>query len=204
VLVVHGTVSPVAVGSFAAALRDEHGVCLIDAPLSGGTAGARTGTLSVMAGGERAVADRLAPLFAHYARTLRYLGPSGSGALAKACNQIVVAGTVTAVSEALLLARRTGVDPAALVDILRGGLADSEVLRQKAGKWLDDDFGEGGSAANQLKDLEFALELSSARGLRLPLTRTVAGLFNEMVERGDGALDHTGVIRTIARQPDPG
>ncbi|RJT96645.1 NAD(P)-dependent oxidoreductase [Arthrobacter frigidicola] len=197
ILVVHGTVSPTAVARLAARLAEEDGVDLIDAPLSGGTVGAREGTLSVMIGGNRIVADSLLPVFAHIGQTVRYLGSSGSGALAKACNQIVVAGTVAAVSEAMLLGRTAGLDLELLRELLQGGLARTAVVEQKGEKWIHEDFAEGGSAANQLKDLRFIAESAAANGLVLPTTAGVSRLFERMVADGDGALDHTGVYRTL-------
>lgn len=197
ILVVHGTVSPVAVARLAETLAEEHGVCVIDAPLSGGTVGAEAGTLSVMVGGDRAVAETLLPLFACLGRTVRYLGPSGSGALAKACNQIVVAGTVAAVSEAMLLARSAGLDPEVVRELLQGGLARTAVLEQKGDKWIHEDFRSGGSATNQLKDLRFIAEAAESNGLALPTIAAVTRLFEQMIAAGDGELDHTGVYRTL-------
>lgn len=197
VLVIHGTVSPTAVQEFARHCAERHRVAVLDAPLSGGTVGARAGTLSVMVGGDEAVAAELGAVFRVYGRTIRYLGPSGSGALAKACNQVVVAATVAAVSEALAMARAGGLDERVLVELLGNGLAGSRILEQKAEKWLSDDFAEGGSARNQLKDLRFAREAASRLGLPLSVTDAVAELFEAMVERGDGDLDHTGVLRTV-------
>ena len=107
---------------------------------------------------------------------MRYMGPSGSGETAKACNQIIVAATVTAVSEAMLLfARTSGLDLHALMEILGlGGLARSEVLAQKGDKWIAEDYTPGGSATNQLKDLRFIEESAHrAHGLRLPVTDAV-------------------------------
>lgn len=198
-LVVHGTVSPVAVADFAQRMQAEHGVYVVDAPLSGGTVGAEAGTLSIMAGGEPDVVHQLTTLFAHLGSTIRYLGPSGSGAMAKACNQIVVAGTVAAVSEAMLLARTAGLDLGVVREILQGGLARSEVLAQKGDKWINQDFSAGGSARNQLKDLNFISQAAEANGLSLPTTSAVTRLFAQMVADGDGELDHTGVYLTIKR-----
>ncbi|MBC3763208.1 gluconokinase, GntK/IdnK-type [Quadrisphaera oryzae] len=198
VLVVHGTVSPVAVAAFAARMLVDHGVHVLDAPLSGGTAGARDATLSVMVGGDAADFSRAAPVFAAIGTTVRHLGPSGSGAMAKACNQVVVAGTVTLVSEAMLLARSGGLDPAVLLELLLGGLARSAVLEQKGRNWVDEDFTPGGSARNQLKDLRFIADAARAGGLDLPATAVVTSLFEEVVDRGDGDLDHTGVYRALA------
>jgi 3-hydroxyisobutyrate dehydrogenase-like beta-hydroxyacid dehydrogenase len=196
-LVIHGTVSPVAVAELAADLYLEHRIRVLDAPLSGGTVGAEAGTLSVMVGGNRATAERTLPLFDHMGTTIRYLGESGSGALAKACNQIVVAGTIAAVSESMLLARTAGLDLTVLQELLQGGLAHSEVVAQKGSKWIDEDFTAGGSAVNQLKDLRFIREAADARSLTLPTTQQVTRLFDRMVADGDGELDHTGVYLTI-------
>lgn len=197
VLVVHGTVSPVAVADFARRMQTDRGVIVVDAPLSGGTVGAEAGTLSIMVGGDPDVVDSLNSLFRYVGSTIRYLGPSGSGAMAKACNQIVVAGTVAAVSESMLLARQAGLDLAVMREILQGGLARTEVLAQKGDKWLHEDFSEGGSAKNQLKDLGFIAQAAEANGLSLPTTSAVTDLFARMVADGLGELDHTGVYLTI-------
>jgi 2-hydroxy-3-oxopropionate reductase len=194
VLVVHGTVSPVAVAALAERLAHE-GITVIDAPLSGGTIGATEGRLSVMVGGDRATAERLMPVFAAFGTTVRYLGRSGSGALAKLCNQVVVASTVAAIAEATVLARSGGLDLETVFELLGGGLANSEVLRQKGSRYIDSDFVGGGSAKNQVKDLRFV----ASSGIPLPLTAAVTELFETMVDDGDGALDHTGVVATIER-----
>lgn len=198
ILVVHGTVSPVAVARLAETLAREHNVIVIDAPLSGGTVGAEAGTLSVMVGGDRAVAETLLPVFACVGRIVRYLGTSGSGALAKACNQIVVAGTVAAISEAMLLARSAGLDLELVQELLQGGLARTAVLEQKGEKWMHGDFTPGGSASNQLKDLHFIAEAAEANDLVLPTIAAVTSLFEQMIAAGDGDLDHTGIYATIA------
>ncbi|MCJ1686955.1 NAD(P)-dependent oxidoreductase [Rathayibacter sp. VKM Ac-2927] len=205
VLVVHGTVSPIAVAALARRLAAEHGVQVVDAPLSGGTVGARDATLSIMVGGADEPVARVLPVFERLGRTVRHLGPSGAGATAKLCNQIVVAGTVAVVSEALLLARSAGLDPATVVELLQGGLARTAVLEQKSRKWLDEDFAAGGSARNQLKDLRFVAESAAAEGVALPTTAAVTALFERMIAEGDGDLDHTGVHRTLAglaRRPE--
>jgi 2-hydroxy-3-oxopropionate reductase len=87
-----------------------------------------------------------------------------------------------------------------MLELLQGGLADSAVLRQKGQRWINSDFAGGGSAQNQLKDLRFILDAAATEGLELPLSSTVRGLFDEMVAQGDGALDHTGIERTLARR----
>ncbi|MET3936492.1 NAD(P)-dependent oxidoreductase [Arthrobacter sp. OAP107] len=197
VLVIHGTVSPVAVALFAEDCRSRYGVTVVDAPLSGGTIGAEEGRLSTMAGGPRGTVERLLPLFGLYSSTVVWFGETGAGSTAKACNQIVVSATVTALAEAMAVATATGLDPEKVQSILAGGLANSEVLRQKGRRWIDGDFEGGGSAKNQLKDLNFIGEIAKDAGVELPLSASVRGAFELMVEAGDGDLDHTGIYRTI-------
>jgi len=198
VLVVCGTVSPVGVAALSEALL-EVGVQVVDAPLSGGVAGAEVGTLSVMVGGAADAVDRAWDVLALIGTTVRHLGPVGAGQVAKACNQVVVGATVAALSEALVLAGSAGIDRAQLLELLAGGLANSEVLRQKRDRWLHDDFDGGGSARNQLKDLRFVAETAADRHLRLPLAGTLLEVFEQMVEDGDGDLDHAGVERSLLR-----
>jgi 2-hydroxy-3-oxopropionate reductase len=198
VLVVHGTVSPVAVARLASRLAGL-GVDLIDAPLSGGVAGAQSGALSVMVGGADDAVARAWPVLSLVGSTVRHLGPSGSGQVAKACNQVVVAATLAALSEALVLADAAGIDRALLLELLGGGLAGSELLRQKRDRWLNGDFTGGGSSTNQLKDLRFVVATAAAHGLALPVASTVRQVFEQVVADGDGALDHSGVELSLAR-----
>lgn len=199
VLVIHGTVSPLAVAAFAADCQLTHGVTVIDAPLSGGTIGAEEGRLSIMVGGPRDVAEQLGPLFDLYSSTVVWFGNTGAGSTVKACNQIVVAATVTALSEAMALAEVSGLDLEKVQSILAGGLADSEVLRQKGRRWLDADFGGGGSAKNQLKDLMFISEAAADVGLSLPVSASLRNAFQTMISSGLGELDHTGIYLSIRR-----
>lgn len=197
VLVVHGTVSPVAVAEFAEDCRRDYGLTVLDAPLSGGTIGAEEGRLSTMVGGPPDVVGRLTPLFELYSSTVVLFGKTGAGSTVKACNQIVVAATVTALAEAMALAATTGLDLQKVQSILAGGLANSEVLRQKGGRWIHADFEGGGSAKNQLKDLSFIAEIAKDAGLELPLSTSVRDAFEVMIAAGDGDLDHTGIYRSI-------
>jgi len=199
VLVVHGTVSPVAARSLANDLWRDHRVQVVDAPMSGGVPGAERGSLSLMVGGDRSTVDSLAPVFAAVAETVVYLGASGSGQLAKACNQVVVAGTIAAWCEALRLAECHGLTRADLLAALAGGLAASEVLNQKRERWLHEDFTGGGSARNQLKDLVFAREAADSAGAPSEVTRLLLNQFRRMVADGDGNLDHSGLIRTFGK-----
>ena len=200
VLVVHGTVSAIAMRAFAEGLRREHGVRVVDAPMSGGVPGAERCALSLMVGGDPADVEALAPVFAAIATTVVHFGPIGSGQLAKACNQVVVAGTIAALCEALCLADHYGLPRADLLSALAGGLAGSTVLDQKRERWLREDFAGGGSARNQLKDLRFAREAAEAAGAPSELSALLHEQFDRMVAAGDGDLDHSGLLRTIAAE----
>ena len=197
VLVIHGTVSPVAVAAFADNCLRNHGVTVIDAPLSGGTIGADEGRLSAMVGGPRDVVEQVEPLFRLYSATVAWFGEAGAGSTVKACNQIVVAATVTALSEAMALAAASGLDLEQVQSVLAGGLANSEVLRQKGQRWIDADFEGGGSAKNQLKDLRFISEVAAGAGLTLPVAGSLLTAFQSMVSAGHGDLDHTGIYLGI-------
>lgn len=197
VLVIHGTVSPTAVTAFAAHCKSRYGVVIIDAPLSGGIIGAEQGRLSIMTGGPQGVVQWLTPLFGLYGSTVMWFGEAGAGAIAKACNQIVVAATVTALSESMALAKASGLDLEKVQAILKGGLANSEVLQQKGGRWITGDFDGGGSARNQLKDLRFVTDAAGDAGLALPVANTLKSAFETMVTEGLGDLDHTGIYLSI-------
>jgi 3-hydroxyisobutyrate dehydrogenase-like beta-hydroxyacid dehydrogenase len=197
ILVIHGTVSPVAVAEFAEDCRRDWGVTVLDAPLSGGTIGAEEGRLSIMVGGPAGEVERVRPLFELYGSTVVRFGATGAGSTVKACNQVVVAATVTALAEAMALASTAGLDLGKVQSVLSGGLANSEVLTQKGRRWIDQDFEGGGSAKNQLKDLNFVAEIAADLALELPLSMSVKGAFEKMISAGDGDLDHTGIYRTL-------
>lgn len=197
ILVIHGTVSPVAVAEFADDCLRSWGLTVVDAPLSGGTIGAEEGRLSIMVGGPRGAVETVGPLFALYGSTIVWFGETGAGSTVKACNQIVVAATVTALAEAMALASSAGLDLEKVQSVLSGGLANSEVLAQKGRRWIDQDFEGGGSAKNQLKDLRFIAETAGHKGLKLPLATCLESAFEDMIATGDGDLDHTGIYRTI-------
>jgi 2-hydroxy-3-oxopropionate reductase len=198
VLVVMGTVSPVGVRALGARLEPA-GVSVVDAPVSGGDVGAEQATLSIMAGGRPQDVARVRPLLEAMGTTVDHLGPLGAGQLAKACNQIVVAATITALSEALVLARSGGLDARRVFAVLGGGLAGSRVLEVKGPKLLGGDFRPGGAAAFQHKDLGFALAAAAAEGVALPLTALVDQLYGAAVSSGFGDDDHSVVVRVIER-----
>ncbi len=196
ILVVMGTVSPVAVAEWAQQVG-KHGVRIVDAPVSGGVPGAEKRQLSIMVGGDKDDVNPVLGMLSAMGTTVRHLGPVGSGQLAKACNQIVVAATLSALGEALAMARAGGIDFETLLDLLGGGLAGSEVLRQKKQRWIEGDYAGGGSCTNQLKDLRFCLETAQQFDIELPVTQVTTRLFEEVTRHGDGPLDHSAVLRVL-------
>ena len=192
------TVSPVRVAALAADLA-ERGVTVLDAPMSGGVAGAEAGTLSIRIGGPAATVAELDPLFHLIGTTVVRLGDVGAGSLAKACNQMVVAGTLTALAEAMVLAERSGLDRSAVLDILGAGLAASEVLTQKKRALATDDFTPSGPARYLLKDLTFARDAAAARDTALPQLDVLRSLFDTLVTDGEGDADSAVVLDTLRR-----
>ncbi|GAB3402443.1 NAD(P)-dependent oxidoreductase [Schumannella luteola] len=197
-VVVLSTTSPAKVRGFAARAAAS-GLAVVDAPMSGGDAGAREARLSLMVGGDAAELEAVRPLLETFATTIRHLGPVGAGAAGKLANQLVVAGTLAALAEALDLARRADVDDVALVDLLRGGLASSAVLDLKADKLLGRHYELGGSTANQVKDLVYATGLADELGAELRLSRAALDLYRRAVDAGFGQQDHAAVQEILRR-----
>lgn len=167
-----------------------HGVRVLDAPMSGGVAGAAAGSLSLMVGGAEADVARARPVLEIIGGTLTHLGELGAGSVTKLCNQIVVAGTLASLGEAFGLARAGGIDPTQLAQVLGGGLAASEVLRQKQDKLLNRDYSLGGSTDNQVKDLLYASAAMDAADVPARLLPVLLAAFQELVDRGAGQQDH--------------
>jgi 2-hydroxy-3-oxopropionate reductase len=199
ILVVMGTVSPVAMVELAKELTAK-GIHTIDAPVSGGDVGAQEATLSIMVGASQQEFDTVLPFFKSIGKTIRLLGPVGSGQIAKACNQIIVGVNLTALGEAITLARKSGLDVSALFDILSGGMANSQALQLKREKIESGNFTPGGLSRFQLKDLNIVLESASSLEVDLPVTGIVTQLYSDLVQNGDGELDHSAIIREIERR----
>jgi len=196
VVVVMGTTSPTDLRAWAARAA-ERGAVVVDAPVSGGDVGAATGRLSVMVGGDDDAVARLMPLFGVLGTVVRHLGPVGSGQVAKACNQAVVATTLAVLGEAVVLAERSGLDVEALLDVLGSGLAGSRALEVKREKLLSRDFTPGGLSVNQHHDLGFALASAREVGVATPVTAAVDQLFGAMRWTGRGGDDHSGVLQVL-------
>jgi len=170
------------------------GAGFMDAPVSGGEVGARDGRLTIMAGGSESDFARAVPYFEVLGRSHTHIGPVGAGQVAKCANQTIVALTLTAVAEALVFAEKGGADPARTREALLGGFAGSRILELHGRRMIDNAFEPGGRARTQLKDLEQTLEFASEVGIRMPLLERDTELWREMVERGWGDLDQSGIM----------
>ena len=183
-----------------AELMRERGLHHLDAPVSGGTKGAETGSLAIMAGGDEAVFTRAVSVLSAMGRPVR-VGPDGSGQLSKLANQTIVAVTIGVVAEAMLLAEKGGADPAAIRDALKGGFADSVILQQHGERMTTNNFEPGGLSRMQLKDINNALEEAGQHELILPLTKQVKTRYTTLIEEMDGAdTDHSALYLELLRQ----
>jgi 2-hydroxy-3-oxopropionate reductase len=173
------------------------GIGMLDAPVSGGDVAAEEGTLSIMVGGEETDFARAYPLFEAMGGTIVHVGESGAGQVTKAANQIVVALVLEAVSEALVLGSRAGVEPSKLIEVLSGGLAANRAMEVKRDKLLGHDFQPGGKVEFHHKDLGIALEAGREYGVSLPVTAIVDQMFGELKSRGRGGWDHSALLTLI-------
>jgi 2-hydroxy-3-oxopropionate reductase len=187
------TISPIITRTLAAQLAEED-ITMLDAPVSGGDAGAVAGTLSIMVGGDETAFKRCQPIFEVLGKTIVHAGESGAGQVVKACNQIVVAGIIEAVCEALLLGSKAGIDPANILRVLNGGLAANRVIDVRGASMIAHDFTPGGRLRLHHKDLGFALELARTNGVSLPFTALIDQMFAALEARGCGDLDHSALL----------
>ena len=172
----------------------ELGVNYLDAPVSGGTKGAENGTLAIMVGGERSVFKKVKNVFAPMGRAV-FVGPTGSGQLAKLANQAIVAITIGAVAEATLLLEEGGADVGAVRDALLGGFADSTILQQHGKRMSERNFDPGGPSRLQLKDLQNILAEAKALNVDLPFSIAAHDRFSRLVNSLDGSeLDHSALF----------
>lgn len=201
VVVVMSSVSPQAVQAFGndVAQASSGNAAVLDAPVSGGTVGAENGTLAIMAGGADAAFGRVLPVLESVGATVRLLGPLGSGSLAKACNQLLVGTTTAALAEAAELAERSGMDVAALFEVLGGGLAGSAVLEIVGPRIAAKDYAPTGPAKFMHKDLGFVLESAAAAGSAVPMATAGHALYGTLKEQGLGEQDLAVVRESISR-----
>ena len=177
----------------------ERGLRVLDAPVSGGEPGAKNATLSIMVGGSEADFAAAKPLFDIVGKTIMHVGPSGSGQTVKAANQLIVAGNIELLAEAITFLQAYGVDIDAAVKVLGGGLAGSAVLDQKAQKMLDRNFDPGFRIALHHKDLGIVTAAAREAGVVTPLGAVVALLMASAMANGDGGLDHSGLLLGVER-----
>lgn len=189
------TISPI-VARELATLAGESGVGMLDAPVSGGEVGASEAQLSIMVGGSDADFERAKPLFDVMGSAL-LVGPAGAGQVVKACNQIVVALNIEAVSEALVVGSKAGVDPALIIEALQGGLAASRVMETKARNFLEHDFKPGFRIDLHRKDLGIALATAREYGASAPVTALVDQMLAELQAKGHGAEDHSAILTAL-------
>jgi 2-hydroxy-3-oxopropionate reductase len=175
----------------------ERGVGVLDAPVSGGDVGARDATLSIMIGGEQSDVERAQPLFEALGTTIVHVGEHGAGQVVKACNQVVVGITFAAVSEALVLGSKAGVEPEKILDVLGGGLAANRVMEMRRKNFLEHDFTPGFRIDLHHKDLNIALETGDAYGVPLPVTALVQQYLRTLRAKGHGGDDHSGMLLLV-------
>jgi 2-hydroxy-3-oxopropionate reductase len=190
------TISPVVTREIAEQ-AGERGIGWVDAPVSGGDVGAREATLSIMAGGSEEDFARAKPLFEALGKTIVHVGPVGAGQVVKACNQVVVALTIEAVSEALVLGSKAGVDPATIIEVLSGGMAANKVMEVRGPNFLEHDFSPGFRVDLHHKDLGIALQTAREYGVALPNTAAVEQMLQALRSNGRGDQDHSALLTHI-------
>ena len=187
------TISPLVSQKVAQALAPK-GVRMLDAPVSGGEKGAIDGALSIMVGGDQDVFDSVLPILQAMGKTITRLGPLGFGGFTKLANQIIVAVNLTALGEALTLAKKAGLDRELTLKALAGGLAGSKCLEQKTSNYVAGSYKPGFKIDLHFKDLGLIMESARALGVPLPATAVVQELFSALRVKGRGELDHSAVI----------
>jgi 3-hydroxyisobutyrate dehydrogenase len=190
------TIDPTATRGFAARLAAQ-GIGFLDAPVTGGSEGARNATLAILVGGDPAQVERARPVLAAIGRTITHFGPVGAGQAAKAVNQVILAGTYLGVAEGLVLALKAGLDPEQVVAALSTGAAQSWVLANRSGRMLANDYPLGFRVALHLKDLGIALSMARETGAALPVAALAAQLEAGLVAQGHADDDMSALARTI-------
>ncbi len=180
-------------------IAEKADVSFLDAPVSGGQAGAENGVLTVMIGGEQAAFDKAKPVIMSFARAAELMGSVGAGQLTKMVNQICIAGLVQGLSEGLNFAQRAGLDGHKVVDVISKGAAGSWQMENRGNTMLDDQFDFGFAVDWMLKDLSICLEEADRNGSQLPVTRLVNEFYGEVQAMGGGRWDTSSLIRRFTR-----
>ncbi|MFL9903084.1 2-hydroxy-3-oxopropionate reductase [Paraburkholderia fungorum] len=190
------SISPMATRDFAARVR-ERGAEYLDAPVSGGEVGAKAGSLTIMVGGSQASFDAVKPYFDLMGKNVSLIGEVGAGQVCKVANQVIVAATIEAVGEALLLASKAGVDAEKVRQALMGGFASSRILEVHGERMTKRTFNPGFRIELHQKDLNLALSTAQALGVSLPNTATCQALFSACTAHGGKAWDHAAMVRAL-------
>lgn len=190
------TISPVVTRNIAEKIHSQ-GAQMLDAPVSGGEEGAVEGTLSIMVGGEKDVFKDNLEILEVMGNKVTYVGESGAGQIAKASNQIVVALSLGAVGEALVLAEKAGVDPEKVAEAIKGGAADCWALNARSDKMLEGEYEPGFKSSYHYKDLGIIMDTAREYGSILPLSHLVHELFGSLQQKGRGDYDHSGIASII-------
>jgi 2-hydroxy-3-oxopropionate reductase len=196
VLIDMETIAPPVARAVASRLH-ERGVDMLDAPVSGGPAGAQQATLSIMAGGRKDVFQRMRPLFECLGTTIVHMGDHGAGQTTKACNQLALLVAAEGAAEALTLARASGLDPAKVREVMLGGVAASRVLELFGKRMVERDFAAGIESRLYHKDLDIVLALAHGLGQALPAASQVMQHINALIGRGDGANDLSALVQIV-------
>jgi 2-hydroxy-3-oxopropionate reductase len=199
VVIDHSTIDPDGARRLAASLKARD-IDMLDAPVSGGAAIAEAGTLSIMAGGDETVLDRVRPILECYGATIVHIGPSGAGQVAKACNQICTIVNMLGAAEAMLLAERAGVDANKVKDVMMTGFGGSRMLGLQAPKMLRRDFDGKVESRLHYKDIHIVLAMARALGIELPGSSAAADVLSKLQNRG-GAKQDSAAIFTILDNP---
>ncbi|SEN46575.1 3-hydroxyisobutyrate dehydrogenase [Loktanella fryxellensis] len=196
IFVDHTTVSAQVTAELYAAARDKN-LHFVDAPVSGGQAGAVNGQLSIMCGGDQAAFERAEPVMQTYAKLCRRIGSSGAGQMTKMCNQIAIAGLVQGLSEALHFAQKAGLDGQAVVEVISQGAAGSWQMNNRHATMLDDHYDHGFAVDWMRKDLGICLAAADAHGASLPVTALVDQFYKDVQRMGGGRWDTSALLKRL-------
>ena len=201
VLMDMSTISPTTTRTLAemVAARGAH---MLDAPVSGGVEAATGANLTIMVGGKAEIFERVLPIFQKLGKNINHIGDHGAGQVTKAANQIIVGLTLQAVAEALIFAKKSGVDPAKVRRAIMGGYAQSRVLELHGQRMLDRNFQPGGKITSHRKDLEIVLSVAKELGICLPGTAMISQLFNAVVAHDGSDWDHSAIVTVLESMSD--
>lgn len=188
------TISATATRTMAKRL-EKHGMELVDAPVSGGTAGAKNGTLTIMVGARQETFDKLKPILEVMGTTITRIGECGAGQIAKSCNQIIITGTIAAVAEAFRFAEAAGVDCSLIRQALLGGLAGSRILEIHANRMIENRYAPGFKSVLHLKDIDLVEKIAEELQLHMPVTQVGYGLLQKTVDAGYGEEDSAAIYK---------